>query len=87
MNGLNILLANYCVTLRLAACQEGLSPMKLVSITPPFFTSALDGSGQVHAPALPRGNSPRYPLDRRMQCGIEVHINLLKQGNHMCHPL
>jgi hypothetical protein len=32
-----------------------------------FLTSALAEGGQLHAPAaLPRGKSPRYPLDRRL---------------------
>jgi hypothetical protein len=34
-----------------------------------FLTSELDGSGQLHAPvALPPGNGPLYPLNRRI-CG------------------
>jgi hypothetical protein len=33
-----------------------------------FLTSAVDGSGQPHAPAViyPRGKNPRYPLYRRL---------------------
>jgi hypothetical protein len=33
-----------------------------------FLSSALDGSGQLHAPAAlyPRGKDPRYPFDRRL---------------------
>jgi hypothetical protein len=32
-----------------------------------FLTSALDGSGQLHAPAaLTPSKSPRYPLDRKL---------------------
>jgi hypothetical protein len=38
-----------------------------VDIPPSFSTSAIDGSGQLHAPAalLPE-KSPQYPLDRRL---------------------
>jgi hypothetical protein len=36
-------------------------------IAPPFLTSTLDRSGQLHVPtALPRGQSAWYPLDRRL---------------------
>jgi hypothetical protein len=32
----------------------------------PFFTSVLDGNGQLHASLYPRGRNPRHELDRRL---------------------
>jgi hypothetical protein len=49
-------------------------------IDPAFFTSVLDGGGQLYAPAtLRQGKQPRYQLDRRLRepqsrsgrCGVE----------------
>jgi len=51
-----------------------------------FLTSALDGSGQFHAPAaFPRVQRPQNPLNRRLSCPHSRYCGLgeMKNDSHL----
>jgi hypothetical protein len=66
----------------------------------PFLISALDGSGQLHTPTAlppppPRGESPRYHLNRRLgglkircgRCGVEKSLSPAINRNPTVQPV